>query len=106
MPIDRDILYPALRLAGILTGAGHTEAPEDLTDGLIALNGLVDSWSSQRLLVYTIRADRYPVTPSQASYTIGPGSDFDAPRPTRITAANFVLTTGGETHLPLHMLSV
>lgn len=104
--VSDQILYPALRLAGVLTAAGRTASASQMADAFGALNRMVESWTNQRLLIYTIGAARYTLTPSQPSYTIGPGADFDAPRPVRITAANLVLTgSGNEVHIPLAILT-
>jgi hypothetical protein len=105
MPVDTELLYPALRLAGVLTAAGRTAAPSQLADAFASLNRMIDAWTIQRLLIYTIRADRYRLSPSQISYTIGPGANFGAPRPVRITAANIVLLGSTETRVPLRLLS-
>ncbi len=109
MTVDTDILYPALRLAGVLTAAGRL-APvngSQMTDAFQTLNRMLDAWTTQRLLIWTIRVDRYTLTPSQVTYTIGPsGADFTAPRPVRISDASIVTTGGGsEIHLPLRLLT-
>lgn len=104
--VDTDLLYPALRMAGVLTAAGRKASASQLADAFQAVNRMIDAWRLERLLVFTVRVDRYTLSPSQTSYTIGPGGNFDAPRPTRITAANIVTTSGGsEVHLPLRILT-
>jgi hypothetical protein len=106
MPVDTDLLYPALRLAGVVTAAGRTASPSQMADAFQSLNRMIDAWRMERLLIYTVRIDRFTLAPSQTSYTIGPGGDFDAPRPTRITAANIVLTIGGsQVHTRLRILT-
>ena len=106
MAVDTEILYPALRLAGVLTAAGRTASPSQMADAFGSLNRMLDMWTTQRLLIYTIRVDRYPMTPSQTSYTIGPvGADFTAPRPLRINDAAIVLTGATEVHTPLRVLT-
>jgi hypothetical protein len=105
MPVDTEILYPALRLAGVLTAAGRGASSSQLADAFASLNRMIDAWTIQRLLIYTIRADRYNLSPSQITYTIGPGGNFDATRPVRITAANIVLLGSTETRVPLRLLT-
>lgn len=88
-----DIIYMALRHLGQIR-AGQTSFPELMADGLIALNGMIDSWNTNRLLIYTISDAIYPFATSQQSYQIGPSAvDFQAPRPTRIEAANILITS-------------
>jgi hypothetical protein len=111
--VDTDILYPALRLAGVLTGSGRGATEEQRDDAFQSLNQMLDSWNNQRLTIYSTRIDRYTLTPSKTSYTIGPdpgvgftAPDFIAPRPHRIVNANIVTTTGGsEVHLKVQILT-
>jgi hypothetical protein len=101
--VATDILYPALRLAGVVTAAGRGASVSQRSDAFASLNRMLDSWTQQRLLIYSQGTARYSLTPSQTSYTIGPGADFDAPRPVRITAASII--TDGSTHTPLELLT-
>ena len=105
MRVQDQILYPALRLAGVLGAAGRGASPSQLADAFASLNRMMDSWTIQNLLIYTIRSDRYTLTPSQVSYTIGPvGADFTAPRPVEITQANIVLAGSPAVHCPLKLI--
>ena len=106
MSVATELLYPALRLAGILGAPGRTASTSELADAFDALNRMLGSWTIQDELIYTIQAARYNLSPSQTSYTIGPsGADFIAPRPVRITQANLVLLGASEVHLPLNLLT-
>jgi hypothetical protein len=100
--VATEILYPALRLAGVVTAAGRGPSLSQKTDAFAALNRMLDSWTQQRLLIYAQQTERYTLEPSQTSYTIGPGGDFDTARPVKITAASIL--TGG-THSPLEILT-
>lgn len=86
MATARDIVSRALRLIGALA-AGEAAAPEDAADGLTALNSMLDSWQIKRLYVYQILQRNLPWPQGAASRTIGPGADFDVPRPTKIDSA-------------------
>jgi hypothetical protein len=106
MSVATELLYPALRLAGILGAPGRTASTSELADAFDALNRMLGSWSIQGELIYTIQAARYNLSPSKVSYTIGPtGADFTAPRPIRITQATLVLLGPSELHLPLNLLT-
>ncbi len=106
MSVATELLYPALRLAGILGAPGRTASTSELADAFDALNRLLGSWTIQDELIYTIQAARYNLSPSKPSYTIGPtGADFTAPRPVRITQATLVLLGPSELHLPLNLLT-
>src|SRR5262249_27619726 len=80
---------------GVITAAGRGASPSQLTDAFGALNRMIDAWSLQRLMVYTIQPTRYSLAVSKPSYTIGPGGDFNTPsRPVRIDDANYVFPSG------------
>lgn len=106
MSVATELLYPALRLAGILGAPGRTASTSELADAFDALNRMLGSWTIQDEMIYTIQANRYNLSPSKTSYTIGPsGADFNAPRPVRITQATLVLLGPSELHLPLNLLT-
>jgi hypothetical protein len=103
MSVATELLYPALRLAGILGAPGRTASTSELADAFDALNRMLGSWTIQDELIYGIQANRYNLSPSKVSYTIGPtGADCIAPRPIRITHATLVLLGPSELHLPLN----
>lgn len=79
-----DIINFALRLVGVLR-AGQTANPETLADGLKALNGMVDLWSTMGLTLTAQTRAVYSTIAAQASYTLGPGGDWNAARPAEIT---------------------
>ena len=105
MQVDTDILYPALRLSGVVTGPQRSASASEYMDAFQSLNRMLDSWSTQELTIWTVSIDRYPLDPPQTSYTIGIGADFDAPRPMRIEDANIVLVGAQEVHVPLRILT-
>src|SRR5215831_18091261 len=102
------ILYRALRLAQITRGPGRTANPEQFNDALLALNGLLDSLNIQHDAIFSINNDRYHLTPSKRSYSIGIDplgvklADFRVPVPIRIDQARLVLTASASpVYLPL-----
>lgn len=99
------LINAAAKAIGYL-GPGRSLSNSEATDALLVLNGMIDSWRSQSLFVYTVSSATYVLTPSQYYYTIGPsGADFTADRPTRIVSANIVLTSSTpNVHVPLQIL--
>jgi hypothetical protein len=64
-------------------------------DGMIKLNDMLATWSSERLMIYGISLGVYPLVADQISYTIGGagggvGGALNALRPISITAANII----------------
>lgn len=88
-----DIIYQALRIIGF-SRAGQTASPEAFADGLAALNRLIDSSNIKRGSIYMMQIDTYTLVAGTQAYTIGPGGDFDAANPVRISRANMLLPSG------------
>ena len=95
-----DLIKRAMRLIRVL-GDGEEPTTSEADDCLNALNGMLDSWAIERLMVYQIGQESFAWA-SGASKTIGSGGDFDTTRPTNIEAAyvNF-----GGTDYPLRVVN-
>lgn len=87
MTTARDIIESALRKIQVL-GRGQSLDADSAQNGLDALNQMIDSWSieSGGSIVFTETRESFPLTASQASYTIGSGGDFDTVKPYEILA--------------------
>ena len=77
----------ALKAIGV-GGVGQTPLPEDSQDAFDALNGMIGLWNRRRWLIYHL-VDAVATMTGAMSYTIGPGGDFNFPRPDRLEAAFF-----------------
>jgi hypothetical protein len=92
----QDIIYTAYRLNGVLRGPGQTASQSEVSDALAALNSMLDSWATERLIVYRIRRDLFALTAAKGDYYIGPDApDFNRARPVRIERAS-VISNGVE----------
>lgn len=80
-----DIITGAARLLGVVFKSEALDADE-ANDGLIALNDMLDTWSNDDLTTFAYTLENFPLTGS-ASYTIGPGGDFNTSRPINIVTA-------------------
>lgn len=78
------IIKRALRLLGVVA-SGDDPEPHELQDALESLNGMLDTWNTDGMLVYTRQLIEKDMDGS-ASYTIGEDSNNDivAPRPVDI----------------------
>lgn len=81
-----DIIKRSMRLIGAL-GGGETPTADEATDGMTALNAMLDMWDIQRLAVYQIQQEAFTWASGNASRTIGSGGDFNATNPTRVESA-------------------
>lgn len=86
-----DLIALAFREAGVV-GVGQTAGAQDTNDALTVLNGMIGQWNRRRWLVYHL-IDVTCQGTGLLNYSVGPGGDFNVPRPDRIEAAFFRQTT-------------
>ncbi len=101
------IIYQALRLLAQL-GPGQGASPEQNADGLVALNDMIASWSTERLNIFTTGVAAYSLTTTVQNYLIGTGQTLNGARPIKIAEAG-ILSPGANNGVvirtPLKILS-
>lgn len=100
MPSATQIITKALKIAGVL-GESETPTAEQASDGLVSLNDMLDSWSTDETYIFTIESQTFPLVDGIKQYTIGVGGDFDTARPIMINSV--VVNLDGITY-PLQMI--
>jgi hypothetical protein len=75
-----DQINGALRLIGMLA-EGETPSAATSQDALLALNQMIDSWSTERLSVFSTQDQVFLWQPNQIHRTLGPSGDFVGNRP-------------------------
>jgi hypothetical protein len=100
-----NLLYDALRLAGVMPRPGMGYSNTDSTEALGIANAFIDYLATQRLLVFQIGQYEFNVVANQQDYTIGPGApDFPVPhRPVRIEFASLIQVSSPDTSLPTYL---
>lgn len=94
-----DLIALALRMAGVI-GVGQEIDPQDASDCWSVLRSMIGQFNRQRFLLYDL-ADTGVVSTGAQSYSVGPGQDFDIPRPDRLETAYLrLLNTPGPTPNP------
>jgi hypothetical protein len=83
----QDLILFAQKAAGVV-GVGQTALDEDNTDCFNALNMMIGIWNRKRWLIWHL-LDVGVVSTGSLFYTVGPGFQFDIPRPDRIEAGYF-----------------
>ena len=84
MATAQTIIDRALRLIGALASGESPEAAES-SDGLISLNAMISSWQAEKLNVYAFVETAFDLSPTDASYTVGPAGNFAlTPRPPKL----------------------
>jgi hypothetical protein len=113
-----DIVKRALRLSNNLA-SGENPTSAEAEDGLNALNGMIDAWQIERLMIYTIQRVTTDVTgkvlaltPSAQSYAVGQGPQtqypqFNIPRPPRIENVSilYLANPNQPLEIPMEMLT-
>lgn len=89
---------------GILS-SGETPSAQEQTDAFSALNDLLDSWSTQNLLIPAKLREVFPLVSGQQTYTMGVGGNFNTSRPQMIENALIVAQTIPETELPIKIIN-
>ena len=100
----RDMITGAMRLINVL-GTGEVPSNDDMNIALSALDSLIDSWSNNRLMIYTISPYTFNLT-GATSYTIGVGGDWNIDRPMAIESAYARLNSGSAQQVDIPMQSL
>jgi len=87
MATAQDIIERAYKLAKV-TGLGESPTDEQISEGLVYLNDLIQSLSNESLMIYQ-NVQESITCDGSTSYTIGSGGDLDTVRPFEITGAFF-----------------
>ncbi|MCC6800415.1 MAG: hypothetical protein IT325_09870 [Anaerolineae bacterium] len=72
-----DLIRDALRAIGV-AGVGQRVGAADTNDAFATLNGLLDQWSIQKLMVAYQNEIIHPLAPDTDRYTIGPNGSISA----------------------------
>jgi hypothetical protein len=88
MATAQDIIQASLQELGVYGGV-ETMSAADANLGLTALNLMLDTWSNENLMCFTIQQISKGLVVGQAQYTIGQSGtpDISAVRPTKIIQA-------------------
>jgi len=83
-----DQINRALRLLGVLA-EGETTSSEAANDALMALNQMIDSWSTERLSVFSTQDQVFTWPTNEINQSLGPTGDFVGNRPILIDDATY-----------------
>jgi hypothetical protein len=88
-----DQVNRALRLLGVLA-EGETPSAATSQDALIAMNQMIDSWSTERLSVFCTQDQIFTWPAGQYIRTLGPSGDFVGLRPVLLDDATYFRDPG------------
>lgn len=82
-----DMIRDALGLTRVYA-PGDVVTGADMALGLRVLNRMMDSWSNEALACFARMEQSSPLVVQKATYTIGPGGDFDMARPLKLLSGD------------------
>jgi len=82
----RQLITAALRLIGVVQ-QGENPTADDMAVVEQALNIMTDSWSNDRLAIFSVNPYNFSLIAGQQNYTLGPGGDWNITRPMNIEQA-------------------
>lgn len=110
VPADMDrtvysLIDRSLRLLGV-RNIGQPLSAEEQDQGLEALNTLLLSWSSERMLVQALQTDSFSAVPGQSTYTLGQSvtADVNTIRPEKFISG--MLFDSNMVNAPLTQIGV
>jgi hypothetical protein len=86
MATAQTIVEAALRNIGAIAIEEPISGAE-AADALNLLNNMIATWNTENLMIYSVTPEVFPVVANQASYTMGPGGNFNTTRPVLIENA-------------------
>lgn len=99
-----DLINGAFRSFGYL-GQGAALTAADSYNAFEALNDLVDEANNDRLMIWEIARNVFPLTPGTMTYTLGTGGTFNTPRPPKIDRISVLLTMNNPAQeIPINVL--
>lgn len=94
-----------MRLIGVLA-SGETATADEAANALVSLNDMIESWSTQSLLIYNKTPEVFSLVAAQQSYTWGVGGNFNSARPMSISNINYRQVSGSTTlELPIDIIN-
>lgn len=97
-----DQINRALRMLGVLA-EGEIPSASVSADALIALNQMLDSWSTENLSIYSSTDQSYVWPAGQVTRTLGPTGDFVGFRPVSLDDSTYFVLNG--VSYPIEMIS-
>lgn len=86
MATARDVIKRSMRILGV-TASGETPSSAEISDGLTALNEMIESFSTENLIIPNVVREEFTLVSGTQSYSIGSGATFNTTRPLDIESA-------------------
>lgn len=84
------LITRALRLINVVASS-ELPTSDEANDALTTFQEMIDSWNADRLAIFTTGYADYSLTLGKQAFTLGPGGDFNANRPSKIIGMSAIL---------------
>ena len=102
MPAVSTMVLNSLIMSGEKDLAVTSFTTNETSYHLSRLNSMMDSWTIERLMIFSLSQTSFALTVSVGVYSIGNGATFNMTRPTKLVDPCFVRDSGGyDTHLQI-----
>ena len=99
-----DQINGALRLLGVLA-EGETTSAAASQDCLSALNQMIDSWNTERLMIYNTQDQVFTWPADEITRTLGPTGDFVGNRPVLLDDSTYYRDPGTNVSFGIKMIN-
>jgi hypothetical protein len=94
------IIKRAMRLAGVYS-IGEEPSADETDAGILALNGMIETWANETLMIYAHTLDAIPMVANTGLYTLGPTGTVATVRPIEALDMSYVSYQGISYPCPL-----
>jgi len=94
MTTPRELITGALRLINVVQ-ANENPTADDMDISFEALNAMLDSWSNEKLSIFSMNPYEFQLAANQKEYTLGPGGDWEITRPMELLMMYVMYLDGG-----------
>lgn len=98
----RDLIKGSLRLIGAIA-SGETPRADEQADALFVLNDMIESWSTEGLVLRRNTRETYTATGGVQTFTMGTGGNFNTTRPIALERAAVMQN---DIEVPLEILNI
>lgn len=84
-----DLINNSLRKLGVLAN-GETCTASEANDAFITFQVMLDSLSTESLIIFAILSETFSIQAAKQTYTFGTGGDFNSSRPQKIENAGVI----------------
>lgn len=103
MATVRDLITRSMRTLGA-TSLGELPTADEAESAREIADEMIESWSLESLMVFTMPEIVQTLVPGKATYTWGPGGDWNLARPNRVDSVSFRFVSSG-TKWPVTILT-